>query len=136
MGFGLIPELVGRLPVSVSVEPLDKASLIRILTEPKNSLVKQYQRLLSLDNVELTFTEDALAMAADIALKRGTGARGLRTIMESTLLDVMYEAPSNRAIRRVIVDREAIERTRRPLLVGEKEEKLTWSDDKPLNAAA
>jgi ATP-dependent Clp protease ATP-binding subunit ClpX len=136
MGFGLIPELVGRLPVSVSVEPLDKASLIRILTEPKNSLVKQYQRLLSLDNVELTFTEDALAIAADIALKRGTGARGLRTIMESTLLDVMYEAPSNRAIRRVIVDGEAIERTRRPLLVGEKEEKLTWSDDKPLNAAA
>jgi ATP-dependent Clp protease ATP-binding subunit ClpX len=90
MAYGMIPELVGRLPVSVNVDPLDKPALMRILTEPKNALVKQYQRMLSLDGVELVFTEEALSAASDLALKRETGARGLRTIIENCLLDVMY----------------------------------------------
>lgn len=137
MQFGLIPELVGRLPVVVNVESLDKAALMRILVEPKNSLVRQYQRLLSMDNVELIFTDDAIGVAADIAFKRATGARGLRTIMESTLLDVMYEVPGNPKIRKVVVDREAIERTRRPQLLGESDQALMWSDQEtPISAAA
>jgi ATP-dependent Clp protease ATP-binding subunit ClpX len=134
--FGMIPEIVGRLPVSVNVDPLDKAALMRILVEPKNALVRQFQRLLGLDNVELVFTDEALSTAADMALKRETGARGLRTIIESALLDVMYEVPSHREIKRVVVDREAIERVRRPLIAGENGQPLGWSDDTPLNAAA
>src|SRR5215475_6696483 len=119
MAFGMIPEIVGRLPVLVSVDPLDKAALMRILVEPKNALVKQFQRLLSLDNVDLVFSEEALSTAADMALRRETGARGLRTIIENTLLDVMYEVPSHREIKKVIVDREVIERSKRPQIVGE-----------------
>jgi ATP-dependent Clp protease ATP-binding subunit ClpX len=136
IAFGMIPEIVGRLPVLVNVDPLDKTALMRILVEPKNALVRQFQRLLALDNVDLVFSEEALSTAADMALRRETGARGLRTILESALLDVMYEVPSHREIKRVIVDREAIERTRRPLIAGEKGEPLRWSDDTPLNAAA
>jgi ATP-dependent Clp protease ATP-binding subunit ClpX len=132
MGFGLIPELVGRLPVIVNVDPLDKAALMRILVEPKNALVKQYQRLLGLDNVELEFAEEALSLAADIALKRETGARGLRTILEGALLDVMFEVPGKKDVRRVVVTREAIERTARPRLVGEDGQTLTWGDEAPL----
>src|SRR4029077_14968590 len=92
--FGLIPEFVGRLPVSVSLDNLDRAALIRILTEPKNAIIKQYQKLLQLDRVELNFTNDALEEAAERALKQKTGARGLRSIIEDVLLDVMYEIPS------------------------------------------
>jgi ATP-dependent Clp protease ATP-binding subunit ClpX len=136
MAFGMIPEIVGRLPVVVNVDPLDKAALMRILVEPKNALVRQFQRLLSLDNVELIFTDEALSTAADMALKRETGARGLRTILEGALLDVMYEVPSNREIKRVVVDREAIERVRRPQIVGDNGQALGWHDDAPLNAAA
>ena len=132
MEYGMIPEIVGRLPVSVNVDPLDKPALMRILVEPKNALVRQFQQLLGLDNVELTFTEEALSTAADIALHRETGARGLRTIIENALLDVMYEVPSHREIKRVIVDREAIERVRRPLIIGENGQALGWSDDAPL----
>jgi ATP-dependent Clp protease ATP-binding subunit ClpX len=134
--FGMIPEIVGRLPVVVNVDPLDKAALMRILVEPKNALVRQFQRLLGLDNVELTFTDEALSTAADMALRRETGARGLRTIIENALLDVMYEVPSHREIKRVVVDREAIERVRRPLIAGEKGEPLGWHDNTPLDAAA
>ena len=136
MSFGMIPEIVGRLPVMVNVDPLDKPALMRILVEPKNALVRQFQRLLSLDNVELVFTDEALSTAADMALKRETGARGLRTILEGALLDVMYEVPSHREIKRVVVDREAIERLRRPQIVGENGQALGWNDDAPLNAAA
>lgn len=136
MSFGLIPELVGRLPITVNVDPLDKPALVRILIEPKNALVKQFQRLLGLDNVELIFTDEALSAAADIALKRETGARGLRSILENTLLDVMYEVPGHRDIKRVVVDREAIERTRQPQLLGESGQPLTGNDGAPLNAAA
>jgi ATP-dependent Clp protease ATP-binding subunit ClpX len=136
MEYGMIPEIVGRLPVAVNVDPLDKSALMRILVEPKNALVRQFQRLLGLDNVELVFTEEALSTAADIALRRETGARGLRTIIENALLDVMYEVPSHREIKRVVVDREAIERIRRPLIVGENGQMLRWHDDTPLDAAA
>ncbi len=136
MAYGMIPEIVGRLPVMVTVDPLDKTALMRILVEPKNALVKQFQRLLSLDNVDLEFSEEALSTAADMALKRETGARGLRTIIESALLDVMYEVPSHHEIKKVVVDREVIERNKRPQIVGEKGEVLGWNEDTPMNAAA
>lgn len=135
MAYGLIPELIGRLPVVVNVDPLDLADLMRILTEPKNAITKQYQSLLALDKVELVFTEDALRAAAEIAIKRETGARGLRAIMESALTDVMFEVPSNKAVRRVVVDRETIERNARPKLFGEGDQPIAWQDEpssKPL----
>ena len=91
--FGMIPEFIGRLPVITSVRNLDQDALVRILTEPRNALVKQYQRLFELDGVELEFTDDALEAIADQAILRGTGARGLRAIMEEVLLSVMYEVP-------------------------------------------
>ncbi|MEL7436281.1 MAG: ATP-dependent Clp protease ATP-binding subunit ClpX, partial [Chloroflexota bacterium] len=111
---GLIPELVGRLPVVVGVEPLDRDALMRILTEPRNSLTRQYQHLLALDNVELEFDESALGAAADLAMARGTGARGLRSIIEKCLLDVMYEVPGRDHIHRVVVDDDVINGERRP----------------------
>ena len=106
--YGFIPELVGRLPVSVGLKSLDKDELIRVLTEPKNAFVKQYQCLFEMDNVELVFTDDALDAAAVEALKHGTGARGLRSILESTLLDVMYELPSLPDVKRCVVSADAI----------------------------
>ena len=108
MRYGLIPELVGRLPVTVGLDPLDHKALVEVLMRPKNAIVKQYQRLLSLDGVDLVFTEDALNAAADEALKQQTGCRGLRSVIEHTLLDVMYEVPSRRDIRKVVVDAGAI----------------------------
>ena len=126
MKFGLIPEFVGRLPVSVSVDPLDKAALVRILTEPRNALVKQYQRLFSLDNVELTFTPDALQAAADEALKLRTGARGLRTILESVLLDVMYEIPSRPEVTKCVVNADTILRRSQPVLLAGGERAILW----------
>jgi len=112
--FGMIPEFVGRLPVLTSVENLDKAALMQILTEPKNALVKQYQRLFDLDNVALEFSPDALDAIADLALLRGTGARGLRAIMESVLLSLMYDVPSRSDIAKVLVTRECIETGAQP----------------------
>ena len=112
--FGMIPEFVGRLPVLTSVENLDKPALMQILTEPKNALVKQYQRLFDLDNVALEFSPDALDAIADLALLRGTGARGLRAIMESVLLSVMYDVPSRSDIAKVLVTRECIESGAQP----------------------
>ena len=97
--FGLIPELVGRVPVTVSLEMLDRDALIRILTEPKNAIVKQYQKLLELDGVKLEFDDSALDEIADISLKRKTGARGLRAIMENTMMDIMYRAPSDETLK-------------------------------------
>ena len=136
MHFGLIPELVGRLPVLVSVEPLDKDSLIRILTEPKNSLVKQYKQLLSLDEVELVFEDTALAAAAELAMDRGTGARGLRSIIEATLLDVMFEAPGRDDIQRIVVDEAAIHGNDKPRIYGDDEIVLEWGEDGSLHPAA
>ena len=107
--FGLIPELVGRVPVIVTMEPLNLESLVRILTEPKNAIVKQYHHLLSMDGVELEFTQEALEAAAELALAQQTGARYLRYIIEETLMDVMYEVPSLSGVARCRVGREAVE---------------------------
>jgi ATP-dependent Clp protease ATP-binding subunit ClpX len=106
--FGLIPEFVGRLPVITSVRSLDRDALVKILTEPRNALVRQYQRLFELDGVELEFSADAQEAIADQAILRGTGARGLRAIMEEVLLSVMYEVPSNPNIARVLITREVV----------------------------
>jgi ATP-dependent Clp protease ATP-binding subunit ClpX len=106
--YGLIPELVGRLPVLVTLDALDQRTLVEVLTRPRNALVKQYQRLLSLDGVDVTFTDDALRAAADEAVKRGSGARALRAIMERILMDVMYEIPSRRDIRKIVVDASVV----------------------------
>jgi len=129
MAFGLIPELVGRLPVSVSVEPLDQAAMIAILTEPKNALVKQFKRMLELDGVELVFTDDALEAAADEAMGRKTGARGLRTILEETLLDVMYEIPSRSDVVKCVVNGDTIRRKVRPLLLTQSDRPVTWGEE-------
>ena len=107
--FGFIPEMVGRLPVTVALESLDKDSLVRVLTEPKNAIVKQYQQLFSMDGVELVFTKEALEAAAERALDHKTGARCLRYVIEDTLLDVMYHLPSLDDVVRCLVDRDAIE---------------------------
>src|SRR6266508_40315 len=115
--YGLIPEFVGRLPVVVSVDPLSKDDLMRILTEPRNAISKQYAKLLSLDKVELVFTRDALEAAAERALALKTGARGLRTIIEEVLLEVMYEIPSRADVRKCIIGRETIAHGQAPLLV-------------------
>ena len=106
--FGLIPEFIGRLPIVAAVENLDEESLVRVLTEPKNSLVKQYQRLFSMDGAELRFTEDALAAVAKKAADRGTGARGLRAIMEDTLVPIMYNLPDREDVEEVVVDADVI----------------------------
>ena len=106
--YGLIPEFVGRLPVLTSLEPLDIEALKRILTEPKNAIVKQYQRLLAMDNVELEFTEDALTAIAKEAIKRKTGARGLRAIIESTMLDVMFDLPSREEVEKCVITEDVI----------------------------
>jgi ATP-dependent Clp protease ATP-binding subunit ClpX len=115
--YGFIPELVGRLPVTTYLEALDEPALVRVLTEPKNAIVKQYEQLFSMDNVELTFTPKALEAAACEAIKRTTGARGLRSIIEETLLDVMYELPSVKEVERCIVDEECITRRTPPVLL-------------------
>ncbi len=115
--FGMIPEFVGRLPVITHVTELSQEDLVHILTEPKNALVKQYQRLFALEGVELSFTEEALNAIAHQAIKRGTGARGLRSICESILLDTMYELPGQSDIERVIVTPEAVEQGVGPTLV-------------------
>jgi ATP-dependent Clp protease ATP-binding subunit ClpX len=119
--FGLIPEFVGRLPVIGAVHNLDKDALIRILVEPKNALVRQYQKFFHFDNVELVFAEDALDAIADEALKRGTGARGLRAILEEVLLEVMYELPSRADVSKCVVDRDAVLTRHAPTLVTEDE---------------
>ncbi|WP_067461258.1 ATP-dependent Clp protease ATP-binding subunit ClpX [Actinomadura macra] len=115
--FGMIPEFIGRLPSITSVHNLDREALINILTEPKNALVRQYHRLFELDGVDLEFTEDALEAIADQAILRGTGARGLRAIMEEVLLSVMYEVPSRHDVARVVITREAVLEHVNPTLV-------------------
>ncbi len=118
--FGLIPEFIGRLPVVASVTNLDKDSLVSILSEPKNALVKQYTRLFDMDNVELEFTKDALEAVADQAIHRGTGARGLRAIMEEVLLPVMYDIPSRDDVEKVVVTGETVRDNVLPTIVPRK----------------
>jgi ATP-dependent Clp protease ATP-binding subunit ClpX len=115
--FGMIPEFVGRLPVITSVHNLDREALIRILTEPRNALVRQYRRLFELDGVDLEFTDDALEAVADQAILRGTGARGLRAILEEVLLSVMYEVPSRKDVERVVITAESVLEHVNPTLV-------------------
>ncbi|CAN5224937.1 ATP-dependent Clp protease ATP-binding subunit ClpX [soil metagenome] len=115
--FGLIPEFIGRVPVITTVSPLDRDALVRILTEPRNALVKQYQRMFQIDGVELEFTEDAIAAIADQALLRGTGARGLRAIMEEVLQQVMFEIPSRDDVGRVVITRGVVLENVNPTLV-------------------
>ena len=121
--FGLIPEFVGRLPMVVSLESLDQDALINILSQPKNALVKQYNKLFEIDNVELEFTEEALKAIADEAIARKTGARGLRAIVEDVMIDVMFDVPSDENIGKVIITEETIKTKQLPELVrlGENE---------------
>ena len=122
--FGFIPEMVGRLPVTVGLESLDKESLVRVLTEPKNAIVKQYQQLFSMDGVELEFTPDALESAAERALEHRTGTRCLRYVIEDTLLDVMYDVPSLDQVVRCVVDRDSIKGGVAPSLFSEDGDKV------------
>ena len=115
--FGMIPEFIGRLPIITSVENLDQKALMQILTEPKNALVKQYQKLFELDDVELDFSNEALEVVADLAIKRGTGARGLRAIMEETLLAVMYEVPSRKDVEKVVITPAVVRKEEEPTYV-------------------
>jgi len=126
--YGLIPEFIGRLPVIVNVEPLDKEALIRILTEPKNAVLRQFQRLLALDGVELQFTPEAIEAVADEAIRHNTGARGLRTIVERVLLEVMYEVPGRNDVARCVVNADNIRQGTRPLLLNAQGRALLWSD--------
>ncbi len=119
--FGMIPEFIGRVPVVVSLNALDEAALVKILTEPKNSLVKQYKKLFELDDVELDFDEDALNEVAKIAMERKTGARGLRSVMEKTMTDVMFDAPSDSSMQKCIITKDAVTGKSAPVIVhGEK----------------
>ncbi|HZO73302.1 MAG TPA: ATP-dependent Clp protease ATP-binding subunit ClpX [Ktedonobacteraceae bacterium] len=127
--YGLIPEFVGRMPVVVSLDNLDRDALIRILTEPKNAVIKQYQKSFQLDRVELVFTNDALEAAADSALKQRTGARGLRTIIEDVLLDVMYEIPSRADVKRVVINGDVITSRHKPMLVTRSERASAYSEN-------
>lgn len=115
--YGLIPEFVGRVPINVSLEGLDKQALIRILKEPKNALIKQYQRLFDMDNVKLTFEDDAIEAIAELAFERKTGARGLRSIMEKVMMDMMYQIPSDDTIENVIITKASVEGAGQPLTV-------------------
>ncbi|MFA7430555.1 MAG: ATP-dependent Clp protease ATP-binding subunit ClpX [Rhodospirillaceae bacterium] len=115
--YGLIPEFVGRLPVIATLEDLDEAALIEILTQPKNALVKQYQRLFEMENARLTFNEDALKAIAHKAIARKTGARGLRSILEAVLLDTMFDLPTLEGLEEVVVNREAAEQRAKPLII-------------------
>ncbi len=118
--YGLIPEFIGRMPVVAALDELDEAVLVKILTEPKNALMKQYQKLLSFDNVRLKFTDGALAAIAKKAMKRKSGARGLRSILEELMLDVMYEIPSQKGIKDCLITEDTVVKNEKPILIFEK----------------
>ena len=118
--YGLIPEFVGRVPIVVSLEGLDKSALVRILREPKNALIKQYQKLFELDDVKLSFEPDAIDAIAEKALERKTGARGLRSVIEKTMMDVMYEAPSNENMKKCVITKEAVTGKGKPVVTIEE----------------
>ncbi len=128
LGYGFIPEFIGRLPLIVSLDALDEKALIRILTEPKNALAKQYQELLGLDGIELVFADGALEAIAEGAISMKTGARGLRTIIESSLLDIMFSSPSIVEARKCILDKDSISGSKRPTLLGVDGKELNWQD--------
>jgi ATP-dependent Clp protease ATP-binding subunit ClpX len=125
--FGLIPEFVGRLPVIATLDELDEPALVRILKEPKNALVKQYQKLLEMDRVALNFTDDALVAVAREAMKRKSGARGLRAILERAMLDLMYDLPSQKNVQECLINEDFIIKHAAPILTYEtKEEEVAW----------
>ena len=128
LAYGLIPEFVGRLPLVVGLESLERDLLVRILTEPKNAVLRQFQRFFALDGVELVLTQDALEACADEAIKHKTGARGLRTVLEDTLLDVMYEVPSRSDVEKCIVNADTIRQRRRPLMVTRSGQEIAPED--------
>jgi len=129
--FGLIPEFVGRLPVIATLEDLDEDALIQILTEPKNALVKQYKRLFSLEDTELTFTDDALTAIAEQAIIRKTGARGLRSILEGMLLDTMFELPDVEGLTEVVIDDKTVNDKEKPkYVISKTKKKKEKSEDK------
>jgi ATP-dependent Clp protease ATP-binding subunit ClpX len=123
--FGLIPEFIGRVPVITTVSPLDQAALVRILTEPRNALLKQYQRMFEIDGVELEFTPDAVEAVADQALLRGTGARGLRAILEEVLQQIMFDVPSRDDVARVVITREVVLENVNPTIVARESAPVT-----------
>ncbi len=133
--YGMIPEFVGRLPVTVSIEPLDEDALVAVLTAPKNAIAKQFARLFELDNVELVITPEALRATAHEAMKLKTGARGLRTIIERVLLDVMYEIPSHPEVVKCVVNAECITRRTPPLLITADGQALAWGEFLSLKSA-
>ena len=124
--FGLIPELVGRLPVTVSLNMLDKNALVRILTEPKSAIVKQYQKLLELDGVRLIFEREALTAIAETSLARKTGARGLRAIMEDIMMDTMFRVPSDETIKECRITKDVVKGTGKPLYECDGEERKSF----------
>ena len=128
LAYGLIPEFVGRLPMVVGLESLDREMLIRILTEPKNAVVRQFQRFFSLDGVELVFSQDALEACAEESIQHKTGARGLRTVLEDSLLDVMYDVPSRGDVEKCIVSGETVRQRQRPLLVTRRGQEVAPED--------
>ena len=126
--FGLIPEFVGRIPIITHVDELDEPDLVRILTEPKNALVRQYQKLFELENVDLRFTPNALKAIAAKAIERKTGARGLRNVMERTMLDIMFKLPSLPNVRECLINQAVIDKGKEPvLLFGDKAENAETS---------
>ena len=118
--YGLIPEFVGRLPVVGTLHELDKPALIQILTQPRNAITKQYQRLFEYENVKLRFTDDALEAIAELALQRKIGARGLRMIIENLMLDLMYTLPGQKKIRECVITRDVVEAREKPITLMEK----------------
>jgi ATP-dependent Clp protease ATP-binding subunit ClpX len=119
--YGLIPEFVGRLPVIATLEELDERTLIRVLTEPRNALIKQYEKLFAFEKVKLKFTDNAVAAIAQKAHGQKTGARGLRAILEEVMLDLMYELPSQKNVKEVIINEDAIHQTGQPILLYEND---------------
>jgi ATP-dependent Clp protease ATP-binding subunit ClpX len=134
--YGLIPEFVGRLPVVATLEELDVTALMEILTAPKNALTKQYQLLFDMEGVELEFKEEALKLIAQLALERKTGARGLRSIIENVLLEIMYELPSEKDVAKVLIDESVVKEESKPLLIYQtketKQTKQSKSDKEPV----
>jgi ATP-dependent Clp protease ATP-binding subunit ClpX len=135
--YGLIPEFIGRLPVMSAIHQLSKDDLIRILTEPRNALVKQFQRFFSFDGIELVFADDSLNAVAEKALERETGARGLRSIIEEVLLEVQFELPSRRDVKKCVVTKETISKGLKPTLVTEAApEEADEADEEPQEKSA
>ncbi|MBQ8406321.1 MAG: ATP-dependent Clp protease ATP-binding subunit ClpX, partial [Clostridia bacterium] len=118
--FGLIPEFVGRIPIVVNLDPLDENALVKILTEPKNAIIKQYQKLVGYDGVKLTVEEDAVREIAQTAIRLKTGARGLRTIIENVMTEVMYKIPSEDNIEEVVITKECLTGNKAPVLIYKK----------------